>query len=53
MHTADWWWDIQVEFLDLFPGSADLLIIGDTSVWRNCCSNDWDVGSDASEQPFW
>jgi len=23
MHTADWWWDIQVEFLDLFPGSAD------------------------------
>jgi len=23
MHTADWWWDIQVGFLDLFPGSAD------------------------------
>jgi len=23
MHTADWWWNIQVEFLDLFPGSAD------------------------------
>jgi len=23
MHTAHWWWDIQVEFLDLFPGSAD------------------------------
>jgi len=23
MHTANWWWDIQVEFLDLFPGSAD------------------------------
>jgi len=23
MHTADWWWDIQVEFLDLFPGSAE------------------------------
>jgi len=23
MHTADWWWDIQVEFLNLFPGSAD------------------------------
>jgi len=23
MHTADWWWDIQVESLDLFPGSAD------------------------------
>jgi len=23
MHTADWWWDIQVEFLNLFPGSSD------------------------------
>jgi len=23
IHTADWWWDIQVEFLDFFPGSAD------------------------------
>jgi len=23
MHRADWWWDIQVEFLDLLPGSAD------------------------------
>jgi len=23
MPTADWWWDIQVEFLDLFPWSAD------------------------------
>jgi len=23
MHTADWWWEIQVEFLDLLPRSAD------------------------------
>ena len=23
MHTADWWWDVQVEFLDLIPGSAE------------------------------
>jgi len=43
MHTEDWWWDIQVEFFYLFHGSADQVIIGDTSVWRNSCSNHWDV----------
>jgi len=52
MHTADWWSDIQVEFLDLVPGSGDKLIIGDNSVWRNSGSNQGDVGSDTSEQPF-
>jgi len=32
MHTADWWSDIQVEFLDLVPGSGDKLLTGDNSV---------------------
>jgi len=52
MHTADWWSDIQVEFLDLVPGSGYKLIIGDNSVWRNSGFNHGDVGSDTSEQPF-
>jgi len=44
--------DIQVEFLNRFPGSSDQLNTGDTSIWQKCYSNHWDVRSDASEQPW-
>ena len=52
MHTADWWWDVQVQRPNLLCGDVSILIVGDTSSWCDCSSDYWDVRSDPSQQLF-
>jgi len=46
MHTADWWWDVQVLPRSLFYVKAYKQITGNTPGWADCRSNHWDVRSD-------
>jgi Plavaka transposase len=43
MHTADWWWDVQVSFLILFSMKHYSHIKGNTSARGDSCSDHWDV----------
>jgi len=43
MHTADWWWNLQVPPHDPFLSKNDSLKPGDTSTRSDACSNHRDV----------
>jgi len=50
MHTADWWWDLQVLLCSLFYVKAYQYIIESTPGRGDCGFNYWDGRSDESYQ---
>ena len=50
MHTADWWWHIQVQLPNVFSSDYSLLILGGSSTWCESYSDHLHVGSDKSHQ---